>query len=59
MHGQPIAIQMAAESTRRHLSEPVRERRPHAPRRAVARVLQAAAHRLDASVTRAPRAAAG
>jgi len=33
MHGQPIAIHMAAESTRRHLSEPVRERRLHAPRR--------------------------
>ena len=31
MHGQPIAIQMAAQSTRRHLSEPTRKRRPRAP----------------------------
>jgi hypothetical protein len=26
MHGQPIAIQMAARSTRRHVTEPPRER---------------------------------
>ncbi len=26
MHGQPIAIQMAAQSTRRHVSEPPRGR---------------------------------
>jgi hypothetical protein len=55
MHGQPIAIQMAAQSTRRHLTQPSRERRPRAPRRAAARVLHAAALRLDASAARAPK----
>ena len=59
MHGQPTAILMARESTRRQLSEPPRERQPRRPRRAAARVLAAAAHRLDASVAPAPRTAAG
>jgi hypothetical protein len=59
MHGQPTAILMAHESTRRRLTEPPRERQRRAPRRAAARVLQAAAHRLDASVAQSPRTAAG
>ena len=59
MQGQPTAILMARESTRRHLTEPPRERQPRRPRRAAALVLQAAAHRLDASVAQAPRTAAG
>lgn len=55
MNGQPIAIQMAAESTRRAMTEPPRETRPRRPRRAAALVLQAAAHRLDPRVAPAPR----
>jgi hypothetical protein len=55
MHGQPIATLMAVEATRRGLSEPVAETRPRRPRRAVARVLQAAAMRLDPGVTAARR----
>jgi hypothetical protein len=42
----PIAIQMAAQSTHRHVHEPKRERAPRS-RRATARVLQAIAIRLD------------
>jgi hypothetical protein len=56
MHGQPTAILMAAESTRRRLTEPPRVRRP---RRAAARVLAALAVRLDPGVAQAPRTAAG
>ena len=57
MNGQPIAILMARESTRRHLSDPPREpRRPRTPRRAAARVLLTAAHRLDPYVAAAPHA---
>jgi hypothetical protein len=59
MHGHPTAILMATESTRRGLTEPPRTRRPRAPRRAAARALAAVAHRLDPSVARAPRTAAG
>ena len=59
MHGQPTAILMARESTRRHLTEPPRERQPRVPRRAAARLLAAAAHRLDSRVAQAPRPAAG
>lgn len=52
MNSQPIAILMASESTRRRLNEPLPEARPRTPRRAVARVLQAAALRLDPGVAR-------
>jgi hypothetical protein len=62
MH-DPIAILMATASTRRGLTEAPREPRPRAPRRTVARVLLAAANRLDPYVARSPqqarRAAAG
>ncbi|HEX5619746.1 MAG TPA: hypothetical protein VFX51_15090 [Solirubrobacteraceae bacterium] len=47
MNGQPTAILMATESTRRNLTEPPREPRVRRPRRTVARVLAALAHRLD------------
>lgn len=50
MHGQPIAILMARDSTRRGITEPASEPRPRAPRRTAARVLQSAAHRLDPAV---------
>jgi hypothetical protein len=55
MPGHVIAAQMARESTRRRLSEPPREPRPRRPRRAVALVLQATAHRLDPCVTAPPQ----
>jgi hypothetical protein len=51
MHGQSIAALMAVESTRRRLTEPLAEPRPRRPRRAAARVLWAAAYRLDPAVT--------
>jgi hypothetical protein len=47
MHGQPIAILMARDSTRRAITAPAGEPRPRAPRRTAARVMYAAAHRLD------------
>ena len=59
MHGHPTAILMAIESTRRSLIEPPREPRVRRPRRVAARVLAAVAYRLDPSVARAPRTAAG
>jgi len=59
MHGQPTAILMATESTRRNVTEPPRERSPRRSRRAAARVLAALAVRLDPAVVRAPRTAAG
>jgi hypothetical protein len=55
MNGQPAAIMMALESTRRGIHEPPREPQPRRPRRAAAVVLQAAAHRLDPRVAAAPR----
>lgn len=54
MFSQPIAALMASESSRRYLTEPRPEARPRRPRRAVALILQAAAHRLDPGVTAAP-----
>jgi hypothetical protein len=56
---QPIASLMAAESTRRALVEPRREARPRAPRRTAARVLVAAARRLDPAVAGRTSTAAG
>jgi hypothetical protein len=56
---QPIATLMATESTRRALTEPVRESPPRLPRRAVALALQRAAHRLDPCVTASPRITLG
>jgi hypothetical protein len=51
-----IAAQHARESTRRRIHEPPPEPRPRRrPRRAAALALQAAAHRLDPSVTTPPR----
>ena len=55
MNGQPSAIYMAVESTRRNLHG----RRPSASRRTrriAARVLLSVAHRLDPRVAPAPRA---
>jgi len=53
----PIASLMARESTRRKIEEPRPERpAPRRPRRAVAFVLQHAAHRLDPGVTAPVRA---
>ena len=59
MTGQPLAMFMAIDSVRRGLTEPPRERPPRRPRRAVARVLQTVAHRLDPCVAQSPRTAAG
>jgi len=60
MHGQPTAILMATQSTRRNLTEPPREPRVRRPRRAAARVLAAVAARLDpAAVSQVRRTAAG
>jgi hypothetical protein len=60
MHGQPTAILMATQSTRRNLTEPPREPRVRRPRRAAARVLAAVAVRLDpAAVSQVRRTAAG
>jgi hypothetical protein len=49
MNGQPTAILMAVESTRRNMTQ-AREPRPRRPRRATARVLAAVAVRLDPAV---------
>jgi hypothetical protein len=59
VNSHPIASLMAAESTRRNLTEPPREPRPRRPRRALARALQSAAHRLDPFVTASPRITLG
>ena len=53
MFSSPIATLMATESTRRALTEPVRAAEVRQPRRAVALLLQRAAHRLDPYVTAA------
>jgi hypothetical protein len=55
MNGQPSAILMAVESTRRGLTEPPREPRPRRTRRTAAVLLQSVAHKLDAGVAPAPR----
>ena len=55
MNGQPTAILMAVESTRRNLHEPPTGR-PRRTRRVAARVLASVAHRLDPRVAPAPRA---
>lgn len=55
MNGQPAAILMAVESTRRNLHEP-HTGRPRRTRRVAARVLASVAHRLDPRVAPAPRA---
>jgi len=54
MIAEPIAVQMAAQSTHRHIHEPRRERAPR-PRRATARALQAIAIRLDPAVVQRPQ----
>ena len=59
MFSSPIAALMAAESSRRALTEPRVEVAPRRPRRAVALFLQRTAHRLDPCVTRAPRVTLG
>jgi hypothetical protein len=60
MFSSPIAALMAAESSRRTLTEAQRERQvPRAPRRAAALILQRTAHRLDPYVTHAPRVTLG
>jgi hypothetical protein len=55
MNGQPTAILMAVESTRRNMHEPPRERTARRPRRATARALQAIAVRLDPAVVQTPQ----
>ena len=54
MIAEPIAVQMTAQSTHRHIHDARRERAPR-PRRATARVLQAIAIRLDPAVVRKHR----
>jgi hypothetical protein len=54
MIAEPIAVQMAAQSTRRHIHDARSERAPR-PRRATARVLQAIATRLDPAVVAKPQ----
>jgi hypothetical protein len=54
MIAEPIAVQMAAHSTHRHINNARRERAPR-PRRATARVLQAIAIRLDPAVVQKPQ----
>jgi hypothetical protein len=56
MYGQTIAGLMAHDATRRAVHGPVAEHAPRRSRRALAGVLQAAAHRLDPAVA-APRRA--
>ena len=58
MFGQTVAILMARDATRRHVTEAQREPAAGGRRRA-ARALQAAAHRLDPHVAAAPRPALG
>ena len=53
MFSDPIASLMVAESTRRALTKPERVVRRRS-RRAVALVLQRAAHRLDSQVAASP-----
>jgi hypothetical protein len=59
MFSDPIVSLMVTESTRRALTEPPPAARPRPSRRAVARVLQRAAHRLDPHVTASPRLTLG
>jgi hypothetical protein len=60
MNHLPIAALMAREATRAKLTGPQHEpRAPRLPRRAAARVLQSAAHRLDPCVAAPTRAVAG
>jgi hypothetical protein len=54
MFSDPIVSRMAAESTRRALTEPKRVARRR-PRRAAALVLHRAAQRLDPYVAASPR----
>jgi hypothetical protein len=55
MNSLPIHSLMAREATRSKLTRPQPEPRgPRRPRRAAARVLQSAAHRLDPCVATAP-----
>jgi hypothetical protein len=55
MNGQPAAILMAVEATRRNLHEPPREPTPRRTRRTTARALQAIAVRLDPAVVQKPQ----
>jgi hypothetical protein len=55
MNGQPAAILMAVEATRRNMHEPPREPKPHRTRRTTARALQAMAVRLDPAVVQKPQ----
>jgi hypothetical protein len=54
MLADPIAVQMAAQSTHRHIDDAGRERAPRS-RRATARLLQAIAVRLDPALVRKPQ----
>jgi hypothetical protein len=54
MLAEPIAVQMATQSTHRHINDARRERAPR-PRRVTARVLQAIAIRLDPALVRTPQ----
>ena len=54
MNGQPTAILMAVESTRRNMTH-AHEPTPRRPRRVAARALQAVAIRLDPAVVQKPQ----
>jgi hypothetical protein len=54
MNAEPIAVQMSAQSTQRHIKDAGRERAPRR-RRATARMLQAIAIRLDPAVAQKPQ----
>jgi hypothetical protein len=54
MIAEQIAVQMAAQSTHRHINDARRERAPR-PRRATARVLQAIVTRLDPAAVHKPQ----
>jgi hypothetical protein len=59
MNNLPVASLMAREAVRNKVTRPQPESPPRRPRRAVAVLLQAAAHRLDPCVAAPTRAVTG
>jgi hypothetical protein len=55
MNGDPVAILMAVDATRRTMHEPPRAPKPRRTRRITARALQAVAVRLDPAVVQQPQ----
>jgi hypothetical protein len=55
MNGEPVAILMALEATRRNMHQPPRAPRPRRTRRITARALQSIAARLDPAVVQKPQ----